>query len=235
MLYSTISIYIPKTQNYLVHTHLLYTPNKIRRKKKKKSLITTKTMNLYQLFFFFLLVSQVNSSTNMIEQTCKSCAAKSTIFDYNFCVSSLDNSPISPPPTNLSSLALIPMLQALDNATETASTIQQLLIRDDDDDFRRACLRDCLELYEDAAERLEEAGRVYITKQQRETVNVMVSAPMEAAVTCENGFKERDGDGGGGVMTWTSPIGVENYKLFELGQIALCIINMLSSVTSLSL
>ncbi|CAA7055558.1 unnamed protein product [Microthlaspi erraticum] len=177
----------------------------------------------------------------MIEQTCKTCAAKSTIFDYNFCLSSLNNSPITPPPpppTNLSSIALIPMLQALDNATATSSTIQRLMSDGggfEDDGFGRACLRDCLELYEDAAERLEEAVRVFITRRELGTVNVMVSAAMEAAVTCEKGFGERDGgdDSGGGVLTWTSPIGGENHKLFELGQVALCIINMLSSVTSL--
>ncbi|KAL1194311.1 putative invertase inhibitor [Cardamine amara subsp. amara] len=199
-------------------------------------------MNLSQLFitifFSFFLVSHVNSTTDMIiEQTCKSCAAKSKIFDYNFCVSSLNNSPISLPPTNLSSLALVPMLQALDNATETSSTIQQLLITDDDGGFRGSCLRDCLELYEDAADRLEGAVRVFVTRKELGTVNVMVSAAMESAVTCEEGFGERDGDGddGGGEMTWTSPIGGENYKLFKLGEVALCIINMISSsVTSLS-
>lgn len=192
--------------------------------------------HLFLFFFLFLLVSQVNSTEDMIQQTCKTCAAKSTIFDYNFCFSSLNNSPITPPPTNLSSIALIPMLQALDNATATSSTIQRLMSDGggfEDDGFGRACLRDCLELYEDAAERMEEAVRVFITRTELGTVNVMVSAAMEAAVTCENGFGERDGDSGGGVMTWTSPIGGENHKLFELGQIALCIINMLSSVTSL--
>lgn len=199
-------------------------------------------MKLSQVLFtilLFFLVSQANSTTDLIEQTCKSCAAKPTIFDYNFCVSSLNNSPIAlPSPTNLSSLALVPMLQALDNATATASTIQQLLISDDDGGFRGACLRDCLELYEDAADRLEEAVRVFITRKELGTVNVMVSSAMESAVTCENGFKERDdsdGDGGGGVMTWTSPIGSENHKLFQFGQIALCVINMISSsVASLS-
>lgn len=194
---------------------------------------------LFTIFLFFL-VSQANSTTDLIKQTCKSCAAKSTIFDYNFCVSSLNNSPIAlPSPTNLSSLALVPMLQALDNATATASTIQQLLISDDDGGFRGACLRDCLEFYEDAADRLEEAVRVFITWKELGTVNVMVSSAMESAVTCENGFRERDdsdGDGGGGgVMTWTSPIGSENHKLFQFGQIALCVINMISSsVASLS-
>ncbi|CAH2079753.1 unnamed protein product [Thlaspi arvense] len=130
------------------------------------------------------------------------------------------------------------MLQALDNATATASTIQVLMSDGggfEDDGFGRSCLCDCLELYEDAADRLEEAVRVFVTKEQRETVKVMVSAAMEAAATCEDGFKERDGgDGGGGHMTWTSPIGGENYKLFELGEIALCVSNMLSSVTSMS-
>lgn len=171
----------------------------------------------------------------MIEQTCKSCAAKSTVFfDYNFCVSSLNNSPITLPcPTNLSSLALVPMLQALDNANSTPSTIQQLLIADDSG-FRGACLRDCLVLYEDAADRLEEAVRVFIATKELGTVNVMVSAAMESAVTCEDGFGEKDVDGG--VMKWTSPIGEDNYKVFELGKVALCIIEMLSSssVTSLS-
>ncbi|EOA18570.1 hypothetical protein CARUB_v10007129mg [Capsella rubella] len=200
-------------------------------------------MELSQVFFtifLFFLLSQANSTTDLISQTCKSCAAKSAIFDYSFCVSSLNNSPISlPSPTNLSSLALVPMLQALDNATATASTIQQLLIVDDEGGFRGACLRDCLELYQDAADRLEEAVRVFVTREELGTVNIMVSAAMESAVTCENGFKERDdGDSdadGGGDMTWTSPIASENHKLFEFGQIALCIINMISSsVTSIS-
>ncbi|XP_010435774.1 PREDICTED: putative invertase inhibitor [Camelina sativa] len=194
-------------------------------------------MKLSQVFFpifLFFLVSQAKSTTDMISQTCKSCAAKSKIFDYNFCVSSLNNSPISlPSPTNLSSLALVPMLQALDNATATASTIQQLLILDEDSGFRGACLRDCLELYEDATDRLEEAIRVFITRKELGTVNVMVSAAMESAVTCENGFRERDDGDGDGEMTWMSPVGSENHKLFEFGQIALCIIKMMSaSVTT---
>lgn len=177
----------------------------------------------------------------MIEETCKTCASKSMVFDYNFCLSSLNNSPISPPPllpTNLSFLALTPMLQALDNATATASIIQQLMSEGggfEDDDYGRACLRDCLELYEDAAERLEEAVRVFVSREEKETVKVMVSAAMEVATTCETGFMERDGGDGGGAMTWTSPLGVENYKLFELGEIAICIINMISPVTSMSL
>ncbi|CAL9224342.1 unnamed protein product [Arabidopsis halleri] len=195
-----------------------------------------KLSQVFYIIFLFFLVSQVNSTSDMIEQTCKSCAAKSTIFDYNFCVSSLNNSPIDlPSPTNLSSLALVPMLQALDNATATASTIQQLLISDDDGGFRGACLRDCLELYQDAADRLEEAVRVFIARKELGTVNVMVTTAMESAMTCEDGFRDRDGYSGGGAMMWTSPIGGENYKLFKLGQIALCIINMLSSsVTSIT-
>ncbi|CAN7051462.1 unnamed protein product [Brassica rapa subsp. trilocularis] len=202
-------------------------------------------MDLSHLLFFsflLLLVFQVRSTDDMIEETCKTCASKSTIFDYNFCMSSLNNSPISPPPllpTDLSFLALTPMLQALDNATATASTIQQLMSEGggfEDDVYGRACLRDCLELYEDAAERLEEAVRVFVARGEIETVKMMVSAAMEAATTCETGFMERDGgDGGGGAMTWTSPIGGGNYKLFELGEIALCIINMISPVTSMSL
>ncbi|KAG7548447.1 Pectinesterase inhibitor domain [Arabidopsis suecica] len=183
-------------------------------------------------------INEIGQARNaqLVKERDEAKKAKSTIFDYNFCVSSLNNSPIDlPSPTNLSSLALVPMLQALDNATATASTIQQLLISEDDGGFRGACLRDCLELYQDAADRLEEAVRVFIARKELGTVNVMVTTAMESAVTCEDGFRERDGDGGGGVMTWTSPIGTENYKLFKLGQIALCIINMLSSsVTSLS-
>ncbi|KAJ4885416.1 Plant invertase/pectin methylesterase inhibitor superfamily protein [Raphanus sativus] len=202
-------------------------------------------MNLSHLLFFFfllLLVSQVKSTDDMIEETCKTCASKSMIFDYNFCMSSLNSPPMSPPPpllpTNLSFLALTPMLQALDNATATASIIQQLMSEGggfEDDDYGRACLRDCLELYEDAAERLEEAVRVFVSREEKETVKVMVSAAMEVATTCETGFMERDGGDGGGAMTWTSPLGVENYKLFELGEIAICIINMISPVTSMSL
>ncbi|KAI6707467.1 hypothetical protein NL676_010429 [Syzygium grande] len=80
------------------------------------------------------------------------------------------------------------------------------------------CLRDCLELYSDASKTLVGAiGALMVGKYG--VASMGVSAAMEAATTCEDGFEER-----GEVCALTE----ENYDLFQLCDIALCIIRLLS-------
>ncbi|XP_010547356.1 PREDICTED: putative invertase inhibitor [Tarenaya hassleriana] len=188
-------------------------------------------LHLISMVLLFILVSPAHTSDDMIVKTCEKCAAKTEIFNSTFCVSSLEASPIGQP-TNLTAMAVVPMLEALDNATATASTIERMMAGGGFDGYGVACLRDCLQLYQDAADELADAVRAFL-KGQFGTADVMVSAAMDAAVTCEQGFAERDGGGDhDDDDVWRSPLGRENYSLFELGEISLCIISMLSDGVS---
>lgn len=107
---------------------------------------------------------------------------------------------------------------ALLNATTTISSIEKMLSNGSLDPFQLDCLRDCLELYSDASKTLVDAiGALMVGKYG--VASMRVSAAMEAATTCEDGFAER-----GEVCALTE----ENYDLFQLCDIALCIIRLLS-------
>ncbi|KAK3016758.1 hypothetical protein RJ639_006431 [Escallonia herrerae] len=157
-------------------------------------------------------------SVDPINTTCKQCASKSIIFDYSFCLTSLQTVPVSHV-TDVPGLAIIAMELALGNATATISTIESMLSGGAFDPFARQCLLDCLELYSDAVSVLEQSAAAFL-EGQFDTANLLMSAVMEAAVTCEVGFSEKEGE--------VTPLTEENYDLFELSDIALCIINLLS-------
>ncbi|XP_021901856.1 putative invertase inhibitor [Carica papaya] len=183
------------------------------------------------LFLFFLVISPEKSfvlaivsvdtkeqnSVDIIKQTCTTCAAKSTIISYSFCLTSLQVIPVSHA-TNLQGLAGIAMELALKNATNTISSIVGLLSNASFDPFALACLGDCLELYSDGVVTLVDAIGALLTGQYS-TANIWVSAVMEAATTCEEGLT-MEGN--------VSPLTIENYNFFQLCDIALCIINWLS-------
>ncbi|KAK2988095.1 hypothetical protein RJ640_023844 [Escallonia rubra] len=182
-------------------------------------------------FLFFFLVTPTIPSiealcVDLINTTCKQCASKSIVFDYYFCLTSLQAVPVSHV-TDVPGLAIIAMELALGNATATISTIENMFSGGAFDPFARQCLLDCLELYSDAVPMLEQAVAAFL-EGQFDTANLFMSAVMEAAATCEVGFSEKEGE--------VTPLTGENYDLFELSDIALCIINLLSlglpSVTS---
>uniref|UniRef100_A0A803R5P9 Pectinesterase inhibitor domain-containing protein n=1 Tax=Cannabis sativa TaxID=3483 RepID=A0A803R5P9_CANSA len=201
--------------------------------------------------FFFIILTiiphnkasndhhQYYSSTNslLINQTCKKCAEKSEVFSYNFCRASLQNVPITDAITNLQGLALVAMELALDNASSTILTIKNILednnnniivatTKNDLDPFLEIRLKDCLDLYSDAVTTLVEAIEAFMN-QNYETARVWLSAVMEASSTCEEGFKERSsGEEGDDVAE--SPLVKENYGLFQLSDIALCIATLLT-------
>ncbi|KAK9190682.1 hypothetical protein WN943_019291 [Citrus x changshan-huyou] len=121
--------------------------------------------------------------------------------------------------TNIQGLALIAMELALENATNTISSIEKLLTSRTFDPFARACLEDCFKLYSHGVVTLIDATGAFLTGQYS-TANVWLSAVMEGATTCEEGFPEKEGE--------LSPLTKENYYLFQLCDIALCIIHLLS-------
>ncbi|KAK4260284.1 hypothetical protein QN277_003424 [Acacia crassicarpa] len=176
------------------------------------------------LLSLFLLVTTISTISyakphhDLIDQTCKQCENQSLILDYGLCSSALDVIPVSHS-ANLQGLALVAMELALENATTTLSTIEKLLMNKDDedhDDSTAACLRDCLELYSEAAWRIMGSVRAFLSENYESTKTSM-SSVMEAASTCQGGFAEK-GE--------VSPLTKENYNLFQLSGVSLCIIQM---------
>ena len=179
-------------------------------------------------FLFFLLVTPTPdksistgldaSTIDISNRTCRKCAEDSKTFSYDFCISSLQTIPVSHV-TNLHGLAIIGMELALENATNTISTIKYLQTCGTLDSFALAALQDCLELYEDTLVTIVDAVAAFLTEHYS-VAEVKVSAVMEASTTCEEGFSEKKGV--------VSPLTEENNNLFQLSDIALCIIHMIS-------
>lgn len=117
---------------------------------------------------------------------------------------------------NLEGLALVAMELALENVSSTLATIEKLLDSTSLDNFALGCLADCLELYSDAAWTIVNSVGVFLSGNY-EVTRTWMSSVMEAASTCQQGFSER-GE--------VSPLTQENYNLFQLCGIALCIIHM---------
>ncbi|KAF8027258.1 hypothetical protein BT93_E0233 [Corymbia citriodora subsp. variegata] len=154
---------------------------------------------------------------DIIDLTCEKCSQESPVFNYTFCLASLQAVPVSHF-TNIKGLGVISMELALLNASTTISSIEKMLRNGSLDPFQLGCLRDCLELYSDASRTLVDAAGAFIVGQYG-VASMRVSAAMEAATTCEDGFEER-----GEIC----PLRKENYDLFQLGDIALCILRLLS-------
>lgn len=174
-------------------------------------------------FLFFFLVTPQNISANtlpidLIDTTCKTCAKISIIFNYDFCLTSLQAVPMSHA-TNLLELAIVAMELALGNATATVSAIEKMTSGSWFDPFARECLTDCLEMYTDATSMIVDSIGDFLMEQYG-NANILMSAVMDAATTCEEGFEEKEGE--------VTPLTKENYNLFELSDIALCIINLLT-------
>nr|GMD81204.1 putative invertase inhibitor [Ipomoea batatas] len=152
----------------------------------------------------------------------KRCAQNSAIFNYNFCVTSLQAVPITHA-ANLEGIAVVAVELALQNATATVSTVEEMLASAAaaSDPFAVRCLRDCLELYADAVAMLVESFWEFFSRRFN-TANILLSAVMETASTCQEGFSEKEGE------MAPPPLTEENDNLFQLSDIALCITKLVS-------
>ncbi|KDP45958.1 hypothetical protein JCGZ_11861 [Jatropha curcas] len=178
----------------------------------------------FLLIFFFLsnpiektFALDESTTIDILNRTCKRCAEKSSSFIYEFCQTSLDVIPASHV-TNLQGIAVISMELALENATTTIANIKSLFDMKSFSPYTLACLQDCLELYSDAIVALVDGVAAFLTGKYHVS-NVKISAVMEAATTCEEGFTQKKGE--------VSPLTLENFNLFNLCDIALCIIHWL--------
>lgn len=158
------------------------------------------------------------ASRDIIDQTCNKCSELSQTFSYAFCSVSLGQIPVAHF-TNLEGLAIISMELALKNATNTVSTIRTLLEDESLDPFMALCLKGCLALYGGTIPTLVDSIGAFMVGQYG-TAGMWLSGVMEAATTCEDGFRGREGV--------ASPLAQENWSLFQLSDIAICIIHLLS-------
>ncbi|XVE65226.1 hypothetical protein DITRI_Ditri07aG0164100 [Diplodiscus trichospermus] len=180
----------------------------------------------FLFLFFFLFLLTLNDETSptstlsvdIINRTCKTCSDKYAVFNYSFCLGSLQEIPVSHM-TNLQGLAIVAMELALQNATTTLSIIKELLNKETLGPFSLACLRDCSLLYSDGVVTLVDTIGAFLTGQYG-NAGAWVSAVMEGTAMCEEGFRD---------MQEVSPLTEQNYSLFQLCDVALCIMNLLSS------
>lgn len=154
----------------------------------------------------------------IIQTTCKQCAEKSSNFNYNLCVTSLQSVPLSHA-TNLQGLALVAMELALENATSTIKTIEKMLSSKAFDPFSMDCLTDCLELYGDSVSLLVSSIASFLLE-QFDAANILMTAVIEEVATCDEGFTEEKGE--------VTLLANENYNIFQISSIAVCITKLLS-------
>ncbi|KAL4339744.1 hypothetical protein GQ457_08G023560 [Hibiscus cannabinus] len=175
---------------------------------------------------FFLLISTSTShgftagNSSLIRRTCKKCAQSDPNLSYNFCVTSLQAAPNSHCANNLRQLGKISIKLLRRNLTNSRSYIKELLRNKRMEPFVRSCLHDCLDLYSDAILTAKQGVQDYKAKRYEDS-NIEVSSIMDAATTCEDGFKEEEGV--------VSPLTKRNHDTFQLSAIALSIINMIRS------
>ncbi|KAK4742030.1 hypothetical protein SAY87_000031 [Trapa incisa] len=163
-------------------------------------------------------LTKPTSSRDIVNQTCEKCYELSQTLSYAFCWAALGPIPIAHM-TNVEGLAVISMELALQNATNTVSTITELLKDMSLDPFTTLSLKRCLELYGGTVPILVDSIGAFMMGQYG-TSAMWLSGVMETASNCEDGFGKRTSE--------ASPLSQENWRLFQLSDIAICIIHLLS-------
>ncbi|XP_038888305.1 putative invertase inhibitor [Benincasa hispida] len=155
---------------------------------------------------------------DIVQHSCKLAAKTDPYVDYKLCVQILKANPNSKD-ANFKDLVMISINQSKANATEIRSEISQLIKGTNEKwgKYSLNCLKSCLELYSEAVSDLKKALRA-LEMEDYETTNTEVSAAMDAPVSCEDGYKEKDGE--------VSPLTEINDGFFQLIAISLAFVNM---------
>ncbi|KAG8391451.1 hypothetical protein BUALT_Bualt01G0189200 [Buddleja alternifolia] len=171
-----------------------------------------------------LILSIINGakSQNLINSSCKTFSNNDPNINYNFCTTSLQAAPASRCAT-LPGLGSISIRLTRYNITDTRCHIKQLMKNRKLDPYVRQCLGDCFELYSDAIVTVKQAMKYYDEK-KFDDANIQLSSVMDAATTCEDGFKERKGV--------VSPLTKRNGDVFELSAVALSVMRLIQSGSS---
>ncbi|CAK9328553.1 unnamed protein product [Citrullus colocynthis] len=155
---------------------------------------------------------------DLVRKTCKKCENNDPNIDYNFCISSFHAHPGSDT-ADLRKLGAISLSLIQKYVSNSFEYVEKLLQNKEIDSYKKLCLNDCLEVYSNAIDSMEEGKKAYKEKHYNDA-NIKVSSVMDAARVCEDGFREKEGV--------SSPLTKWNKDLFQLAAIALSIINMYS-------
>lgn len=112
---------------------------------------------------------------------------------------------------------------ALQNATNTILTIEKMLISKEFDPFAIDCLRDCLEIYAATITMLVDAFAAFLYE-HFDIATVLMRTVMDATITCDEEFTQKKGE--------LTPLAKENYNLFQLSDISMCIIKKFPLIPS---
>lgn len=104
------------------------------------------------------------------------------------------------------------------NLTDTRCHVKELLMSKHLDPYEKACLDDCFVLYSDAISSVKEAMKNFNSKRYVDA-NIELSSVIDAATTCEDGFREKKGV--------VSPLTKRNNDTFELSAMALSIVHLI--------
>lgn len=170
---------------------------------------------LLVVFVFFVSI-ELASAYGLINSTCKAFARNNPNIDFAFCVTSLQAAPASGCAA-AKGIGTIAIRLIRYNVTDTRCFIRQLLREGKSKDpYFRQCLEVCLELYSDAIDTAKQAMKSYSARRFDEA-NVEISSIMDAATTCEDGFKE------GGAA---SPLTKRNAAVFQLSAVGLSVLRI---------
>ncbi|KAK6930447.1 Pectinesterase inhibitor domain [Dillenia turbinata] len=160
---------------------------------------------------FSLLFAQCFGDINLIQNVCKKASSSSPNIEFKFCVASFTSDPKSRSATTVEQLGETAFEHPISMVNTISPKISELLKDPKLSPKAKTALQDCSKLYSDATDQLKVALSSYNSKDYGKA-NVYASAAMDAASTCEDGFKE---------LGETCPITQENHDYFELGAISL--------------
>ncbi|KAL7233659.1 hypothetical protein ACSBR1_017301 [Camellia fascicularis] len=191
------------------------------------SSIPLSPLRLSLLFLLFTFHTTTTTAQDLINTTCKTCSQNNPNIKFNFCTTSLQSSPASQCAGDLHTIPRTMTIRTISiklvqsNVTDTNCFIKQLIKNKKlIDPFIERCLEDCFDLYSDAIPSVEQAMENYDLERFVDA-NVELSSVMDAATTCEDGFKEKRGV--------VSPLTKRNGDTFELSAMALSIMGMLQT------
>ncbi|EOA14879.1 hypothetical protein CARUB_v10028205mg [Capsella rubella] len=174
---------------------------------------------IYLIVTLFLLLNGFSTAQTLIRDSCKKAAASSPKFKYDICVKSLEANPQSKAAKDLAGLVVASTKNAASKATSLKGSVDKILKGKKMNKLTEMPLRDCLQLYTDAIDSLNEA-LASVKKRDYGTVRTVLSAAMDAPSTCETGFKERK-------PPQKSPVTKDNDALYQMVLIPLAFSNML--------
>lgn len=137
--------------------------------------------------------------------------------NYDFCVTTLNEASCNKPPNNLEDLVGLSIQLTKSNGTNIISIISEQMKNQTYDQYMKGCLKDCFDLYNDSLSSLEDALAAFKSN-DLDTANINVSAALDSSDTCEDQFKEKEGE--------ISPLTKENHDYFQLNAISLGFIQM---------